>query len=142
MIEKVYYLVISDRSGAPGLIFPTETSYNSFKTGQWFIVVNGGRINDIYTFDVVQNGELFEYYLKRIRNNIFQVTTKEGLKFYFRIEQRRYWPNRYVGNSTFIKPDDMLLLVRPIDPEALSNAAKTSKTFFVASVDNQIQRKD
>jgi hypothetical protein len=136
MIETVFYLVISDRDGSPGLIFPRETKNNDFRIGQWFIVVKGGRPKERYAFDVVQNGELITYYLVLIRNNIYQVTTKQGQTFFFRIEPRRFWSNRYVGRSKMIQPDDILLIVQPIDPDALTNAAEKKKFFFVGTVDN------
>lgn len=143
MKNDVYYLVLSDKPQKAGLIFPSETDNNDFRIGQWFIRIGDGdwELKESYNFDCVTNGILTTYSLIRKRNNIYQLTTKDKSVYFFRIEPRRYWSNRYVGRSTLFSSGDILYVVVPISTEALSTAAKEKRFYFVGRVDQQIERK-
>jgi hypothetical protein len=141
MINKVLYMVNSDQEGKFGLIFPSETANFDYKIGQWFIAVERGDVKDEYQFDVVQNEILSTEILRRIKNNFYQVRGKDGYTYFFRIEHRRYWSDKYVGLSRILNPNHILYEVQPIDKDILSEAANKRKYFFVGSVDQEIMQK-
>lgn len=136
----VYYMVNSDKAGKAGLIFPTETDYPDFRVGHWYVSVDGNGLSEKYSFDTVRNGVVITYELKKVRNNIYGVTTNDLLVYYFRIIPRLYWGNRYVGKSSFFTEEDSFQEVFPIDPNVLTLAAQEHKLFFIGSVDVNLDK--
>ncbi|MCB0497223.1 MAG: hypothetical protein KDC79_13875 [Cyclobacteriaceae bacterium] len=139
-MNPVYYLSYSDSPRNYGLVFPSELQEDTYSPGIWVVAQNYNGYENEFIFDAVDKGELISLNMVRIGNSVFQVSTANYGKIFFRIRSIHWYYNMYTGNSNLIKPGQRLLQVVPMDYRRLENLCREELFFFVGKVDNDLMR--